>query len=99
MGQLKFIVQEAMLGTESELAFRSLAEPCGSLNQYHRAVLSVLPHSKMPITLQWGEEGECDDFPTTFCDSFKGVTLSYMNAGRNSPEAKVRENMKKKINK
>lgn len=31
------------------------------------------------------------DFPSPFYDSFKGVTLNYMNDRRNSPGAKERE--------
>ena len=52
-GQLKFIVQEAVLGTESELAFRNVAEPCGSLSQCHRAAVSVLLHFGPKGPLKW----------------------------------------------
>lgn len=53
MGQLKFIVQEAILGAESELAFRTVAGPCGSLSQCHRAAVSVLLHFGPRGPLNW----------------------------------------------
>lgn len=105
IGQLKFIVQEATLGTENELTFRNLVEPCGLLNQYHGAVLPLFPHfiPKRPLIWSGVKKGVTligSDFPTAFCDSLRGVTLSYMNTGRNSPGAKLRENhMNKMINK
>lgn len=74
----------------------------GSVIQYQWAVFSVLPHFSPECPFNWKRHMALTEsnFPTTLCGSLSGVTLNYMNNGRNFPRSQSRKNhMKQKIHK
>lgn len=84
MGQLQFIVQEAVFATEQ----------CSVLPHFSPTCPFISKRVKRHMALTES------NFPTALCGSLSGVTLSYMNKGSNFPRSQSRENhMKQKINK